>query len=495
MLPVVAIIGRPNVGKSTLFNRLLGGGIRRATESATPGTTRDRVSAPLELPNGGRVMLVDTAGLGGGSQDPMELTAEKSAQEALRSADAIIWCVDSRAGRTSADEAVAQMLRRGAGGGKAKVPVLFALTKAEQFARTEGEALAEFAALVPPKAEIFPLSARENLGTAQLVAALEALFPDAATEQEEEEVSVKIALVGRPNAGKSTLLNALAGSELAIVSETPGTTRDAVDSIIQTPEGEKVMLVDTAGLRKKSKQHAEHLDRFSRVRTEAAMARADVAALLIDSTEGVTHVDATIAGAALEAGVGLLIVFTKADLLRQHARQRAATQQAEEQAEQPQEPKEKEVLEKKISKSNAAARQALMAGARNGIGFAPFVPVCFVCAPQGRGLQEIITHAKNIAEQAQQRIPTPELNTRLREWIAQTPPGGRGTRRLRVKFMTQFGTRPPSFAVSVNDPAIAHFSFRRWLEKRLREAYGFWGTPIRVELRGTRDGRRARGSA
>jgi GTP-binding protein len=454
--PLVALVGRPNVGKSTLFNRLAGS--RLAVVDDTPGTTRDRIEAESEW-NGRAFTVVDTGGievLPAAAQHRVErgdkplsvhtplsvASAEfvpqirEQAEMAIEAADAILFVVDATSGITAADEEVAEILRR------TQKPVYIAANKADSERRRE-EAV-EFYGL--GLGEVFPISAIHGTGTGDLLDAVAAAFPPATQEAEDE--SVKIAIVGRPNVGKSSLLNAILGRERAIVSPIPGTTRDAIDTRIMW-ETLPVTLIDTAGIRRRG-----HIDvgveKYSVLRALKAIQRADVALLLIDAMEGITAQDTHIAGFILEEVKSAVVVVNKWD-----------------------------AVPDKTGKTMAEYTTHV----RSALNFMDYVPVLFISAKLGTRVEHVLPTALRVQEERLIRIPTGELNRIVREAMEKQSPPSKAGKRLNIYYATQPRTDPPTFVFHVNDAKLVHFSYERYLENQLRAAYGFLGTPLRFSFR------------
>ncbi len=442
--PIVAIVGRPNVGKSTLFNRLVGE--RLAITHEVPGTTRDRLYAEAEW-GGVSFILVDTAGLELDSSDSFDAPFDEArdwdlmaqvraqAQMAIAEADVILFLVDVKDGLTAGDEEVAQVLRRTA------KPVLLAVNKAESQARLE-EAV-EFYAL--GLGEPYPISALHGTGSGDLLDQIVRAFP---VEEEEEELeAVKIAIVGRPNVGKSSLLNKILGQERAIVHDVPGTTRDAIDTQVEW-EGETVVLIDTAGIRRKGRIQ-RGVEEYSVLRALRTINRADVVLLLIDAVEGATAQDAHIAGYILEEAKSVVVVVNKWDLVEK----------------------------------DTYTMLVYMEHIRTVLRFLDYVPVIFISALTGQRVDEVLPTALRVHENRFIRIPTAELNRILQEAIARHAPPSKAGKRLKFYYATQATVDPPTFVFFVNDPRLVHFSYERYLENRLREHYGFLGTPLRLSFR------------
>ncbi|RMG71898.1 MAG: ribosome biogenesis GTPase Der [Chloroflexi bacterium] len=446
--PLVALVGRPNVGKSTLFNRLVGA--RLAVTDEIPGTTRDRLQAESEW--GGMVFnVVDTGGIEiyqpKDSRDESPL-AEGSADFvpqiraqallAIQEADVIVMLVDITHGITAADEEIAEILRR------TSKPVIVAANKADTLELND-EAM-EFYAL--GVGVVVPISAIHGLGTGDLLdEVVDALQSTDMQFDEDESDHLKIAIVGRPNAGKSTLLNHLLGEERAIVSPLAGTTRDAIDTQIKW-HGADVTLIDTAGIRRRGKIEPG-VEKYSVLRAFKAIERCDVALLVIDSQDGVTEQDEHIAGYVLEQYKGLVVIMNKWD-----------------------------AVEKDAHTMNEYTKQV-----QEKLHFIPYVPVLFISALTGQRIHQVLETAHRVWENRFIRLPTSEVNRILREAIQRHPPPVKGTKRLKIYFGTQVGTAPPLFLFHVNDKKLVHFSYRRFLENRIREEYPFEGTPIRMSFR------------
>lgn len=445
----IALVGRPNAGKSTLFNALLRQ--RKAIESSVPGTTRDRVFGHLKT-DAYHFLLVDTGGLQTEEGTDIEQSVRAQALESIAGADLIYFCIDSREEVTSEEEEVAQLLRRHA----KKKTILLVGTKTET-PKIEAEALAALWSLRVGDDVCF-VAAKQGKGLHELIEKTEELcrqkgyIENRKEELEGEEYVAKIAILGKPNAGKSTLVNVLSGKELSIVSPESGTTRDQIDSVVSYHQ-KKFLFVDTAGLAKKSTMHREEIERYSRLRALQAIYRSDMALLLIDSSKGISHQDQAIAKEIVEAGKGLVLVFSKWDLLR--------------------ETDSKEMQEK---------RNLFLWRAKQKFAFLPWAPTLFLSSEDKRGMHHLFETAEKVAEERRKKIPTRELNALLEQALFQHPPASRGTRQLKVKYAVQTGTEPPAFKFFVNDPELAHFSFARYLENRIREAHGFWGTPMQIHL-------------
>jgi len=451
--PIVALVGRPNVGKSTLFNRLVGQ--RLAVVHERPGTTRDRLQATSEW-NGVSFTVVDTGGIEilpervmrGTRPGPEQPLAEDSAafipmiraqaELAIAEADAIIFVTDAAAGLTPADEEVANLLRR------ADKPIFLAANKSES-PRVRAEAV-EFYAL--GLGEVYPISGLHGHGVGDLLDDLVDVLPAAAVEPEDE--SVKLAIVGRPNVGKSSLLNRLIGEERTIVSPVPGTTRDAIDIQLEW-EGTPITLIDTAGIRRRGKVE-RGVEQYSVLRALRAIQRADVALLMLDAEEGVTAQDAHVASFILDEWCGVVVLVNKWDAIEK----------------------------------DSYTLQEYTQYVRGTLKFLDYVPVQFISALTGQRVKKVIPAALSVYHARYQRIPTSELNRIVQDAVGRhSPPSKRG-KQLKIYYVSQPSVAPPTFVFHVNNPALVHFSYQRYLENRLREAYSFTGTPIRLLFRARR---------
>jgi GTP-binding protein len=442
--PIVAIVGRPNVGKSTLFNRLVGE--RRAIVEDEPGTTRDRVYGTTEW-GGVEFTLVDTGGL----QDDAEVAREslsqiarhtrEQAHAAIEEADVIVFMVDARGGINAGDHEVAGMLRR------ADKPTILAANKAESSARRE--MAYEFYEL--GLGEPIAISSYHGSGTGDLLDRIVEALPE--LEEEEEPEGPAIAIVGRPNVGKSRLLNALLGQERAIVSDVPGTTRDSLDTIMEWA-GQPVTLIDTAGIRRRGRVD-RGIEQYSVLRSMRAIDRADVVLLVIDATEGFTAQDLHIAGYIAEQKKGIVVVVNKWDL-----------------------------VEKDSSTMEEYRHQA-----REELDFMPYAPLVFISAKFGQRVQQVLDSALAVVAERQKRVPTAALNKMLKDAVSTHPPPSKPGKWLKFFYATQADVAPPTFIIFTNDPAQVHFSYRRYLENKLREAFGFAGTAIRLSFRGRDENR------
>ncbi len=431
-LPRIALVGRPNVGKSTLFNRI--SGRRKAITDGRPGSTRDRNYAQVSW-QGRAFEVIDTGGLLLGTDDPLLGPAAEQAKLAIEEADVVLFVVDVRAGLLPDDEQIARELRRQ---GKR---VLVVANKTEA-----GEAaVVDFARLGFDG--LHAISAEHGLGIGDLLdAALEGLPQVELPENVARPTS--LALVGRPNVGKSSIMNRLVGRERAVVSSVPGTTRDTVDEPFER-KGRRYLLVDTAGMRR-VRLLKDNVDHVSVVQARRAIERADVAVLVLDADTGMREMDATVGGELVEAGVGVVIAVNKWDL----------------------------ALEKKL------AQRAYEQDVRDALKFLPWAPVVFVSARSGRGIGALLDAVDRVATARGARVTTGELNRLLAKASeAYAPKADKGGQPVRILYGSQIGIAPPTFAISLNHPVDLHFSYRRYLENRIREAFGFEGTPIRLKVR------------
>ncbi len=447
-LPIVAIVGRTNVGKSVLFNRLVGR--RVAVVEETPGVTRDRLSAQVELDDQ-QIILVDTGGLAGAESDELIIQVNQQAARALQEADLLVMVVDAQEGLVSLDHQVADVVRRS---GK---PCILAANKTEN-PQVETSEFFELGLGMP-----VDISALHGKGTGELIEAILSELPETEAEPEPVTGETAVALVGRPNVGKSSIINALLGEERVIVHEEPGTTRDAVDIAVEFA-GEPFRLVDTAGLRRAGKR-GRGLEYYSSLRTLRALQRADVGLVIMDAAEGITRQDANIAGEVEDAGRGLVIVANKWDLVRQVAG------------------RGEEISEKKAARMERMLRADFERMLRSRLRFADYVQVLFTSAVTGEGLEELLPVARRVAHEYHRRVATGPLNRVVQEAVAAHQPPGRGGRPLKIYYATQVKSGPPTFVIFVNDPKLMHFSYRRYLLNRLRAAFGFEGTPVRLLVR------------
>ncbi|MDF2882375.1 MAG: small GTP-binding protein [Clostridiaceae bacterium] len=431
--PIVAIVGRPNVGKSTLFNKLAGKRISIVED--IPGVTRDRIYAQAEWLKYNFTMI-DTGGIEPESGDVILSQMRRQAQIAIETATVIIFIVDGKEGLTPADKEVAQMLR------KSNKPVVLVVNKIDNL-KDEGNAY-EFYNL--GIGDPVTISASQALGLGDMLDKVVSYFDENENYDDEEE-NIKIAFVGKPNVGKSSLINKLLGEERVIVSEVPGTTRDSIDSYIETEEG-KFTLIDTAGLRRKSKVK-EQIERYSVIRTYTAIERADVCILMIDSTEGISEQDEKIIGYAHEMSKAIMVVVNKWDLI------------------------EKDTKTMDFFKKNL----------QYNLSFMPYAPYLFISAKSGQRVQKVLQVAKECFNNYNKRIKTGVLNDIISRAVMMKEPPIISTKRLKIYYATQTGTKPPTFIFFVNDPSTIHFSYQRYLENQLRESFDFSGTGIKMEFR------------
>lgn len=432
--PIVAIVGRPNVGKSTLFNVIAGDSI--AIVKDTPGVTRDRIYADCSWLNY-NFTLIDTGGIEPDSSDVILSQMRDQAQIAIDTADVIIFLVDVRQGLTDADGKVADMLRR------SQKPVVLCVNKVDSFKKMEADVY-EFYNL--GIGDPIPVSASNHQGVGDLLEAVSDHFKKDGSESDDDD-RPRIAIVGRPNVGKSSIVNRLVGEKRVIVSDIAGTTRDAIDTPLKR-NGREYILIDTAGLRRKSKIH-EDLERYSIIRTVTAVERADVVVMVIDAAEGVAEQDAKIAGIAHERGKGVIIAVNKWDAVEKD--------------------------DKTIYKMTEKIKQTLA--------YMPYAEFVFISAKTGQRLDKLFELIDMIIENQSMRIATGVLNEILVEAVAmQQPPSDKG-RRLKIFYMTQISVKPPTFVVFVNDKKLMHYSYTRYIENQIRNAFGFRGTPLRFIIR------------
>lgn len=432
--PVVAVVGRPNVGKSTLFNALCGDMISIVKD--TPGVTRDRIYADCTWLDKA-FTLIDTGGIEPDTKDIILSQMREQAEIAIATADVIVFIVDVRQGMTDSDSKVADMLR------KSKKPVVLAVNKVDSFAKF-GNDVYEFYNL--GIGDPVAISSASRLGLGDLLDAVVSYFPDG-TGDEEEDDRPRIAIVGKPNVGKSSIVNKLLGENRVIVSDIAGTTRDAVDTEI-VHNGTEYVFIDTAGLRRKNKIK-EELERYSIIRTVTAVERADVVLVVIDAIEGVTEQDAKIAGIAHERGKGIIIVVNKWDAV--------------------------EKTDKTIYEYTNKIKMTLS--------FIPYAEFLFISAATGQRINKLYDMIDMVRENQTLRIATGVLNEIMTEAVAlQQPPSDKG-RRLKLYYITQVSVKPPTFVIFVNDKELMHFSYTRYLENRIRDAFGFRGTSLKFLVR------------
>ena len=432
--PVVAVVGRPNVGKSTLFNALAGERISIVKD--TPGVTRDRIYADVNWLDY-HFTMIDTGGIEPDSRDVILSQMREQAEIAIATADVIIFLTDVRQGLQDSDSKVADMLRRS---GK---PVVLVVNKVDSFEKFMPDVY-EFYNL--GIGDPFPISAASMLGLGDMLDEVVKHFPDYAKDEEEDE-RPKVAIIGKPNVGKSSLINKLAQEDRVIVSDIAGTTRDAIDTDI-TYDGKEYVFIDTAGLRRKNKIK-EEIERYSIIRAVTAVERADVCIIVIDATEGVTEQDAKIAGIAHERGKGIIIAVNKWDAIEKD--------------------------DKTIYRHTEKIRQILS--------FMPYAEIIFISAKSGQRLNKIFELIDVVIANNSMRVATGVLNEIVTEAVAmQQPPSDRG-KRLKIYYMTQVSVKPPTFVIFVNDKELMHFSYTRYLENRIRETFGFRGTALKFIIR------------
>ena len=433
--PVVAVVGRPNVGKSTLFNALAGSRISIVED--TPGVTRDRIYAEVSWLDY-QFTLIDTGGIEPESDDIIISRMREQAETAIMTADVILFLVDVRQGLVDADFKVADMLRR------SHRPVLLVVNKVDNFEKYMPDVY-EFYNL--GLGDPIPVSAQGKLGIGDMLDHVIEQFETPAREEEEEDERPKIAVIGKPNAGKSSIINKLLGEERVIVSPVAGTTRDAIDTTVKR-NGQEYIFIDTAGLRRKSKIK-EELERYSIIRTVTAVERCDVAVLIIDATEGITEQDAKIAGIAHERGKGVIIVVNKWDAIEKNDRT--------------------------MREYESDIRQVLS--------YMPYAEIMYVSAATGQRLNRLYDMIDMVIENQTLRIATGVLNEIMTEAVAmQQPPSDKG-KRLKLYYITQVAVKPPTFVIFVNDKELMHFSYTRYLENKIREAFGFRGTSLKFFIR------------
>ena len=432
--PLVAIVGRPNVGKSMLFNKLTGR--RTAIVEDTPGVTRDRIYGVCDW-NGRDFELVDTGGIEPNTDSEMLKFMRRQAEIAIETADVIVMVTDVKTGVTAADQDVASMLLR------SKKPVCLAVNKCDSVGMTDPNVYEFYALGLGDPIEV---SAIHGHGTGDLLDWCVEHFPEEAENEDEGEI-INVAIVGKPNVGKSSLLNCILGQERVIVSDVAGTTRDAIDSLFENEFG-KYRFIDTAGMRRKSKVD-DAIEKYSNMRSIAAIDRADVCLILIDANEGVTEQDTKIAGLAHEAGKASIIVVNKWDM-----------------------------LEKETNTMNE-----MTAKIRQDLGYMTYAPVLFISALTGQRVGKLFELINIVANQSAMRITTGMLNNILEDATARVQPPTDKGRRLKIYYMTQVGVKPPHFVIFCNDARLFHFSYQRYLENQIRAVFGLEGTPIKITIR------------
>ncbi len=432
--PIVAIVGRPNVGKSTLFNALAGEQI--AIVKDTPGITRDRIYADISWLDK-NFTLIDTGGIEPESKDIILSQMREQAQIAIDTADVIIFLVDVKQGLVESDAKVADMLRR------SRKPVILVVNKVDSFTKYNAD-IYEFYNL--GIGDPVPVSAASRLGIGDMLDEVIKFFPDNQSEEEETEFP-KVAVVGKPNVGKSSLINKLLGENRLIVSDIAGTTRDAVDTVVKY-NGQEYTFIDTAGLRRKSKVK-EEIERYSILRTVTAVERADVVVMMIDATEGVTEQDAKIAGIAHERGKAVIIAVNKWDAIQKD--------------------------DKTMTEHTKKIRDTLS--------FMPYAEILFISVESGQRLNKLFELIDVVIQNHSMRVGTGVLNEIMSEAVMlQQPPSDRG-HRLKLFYITQVAVKPPTFVIFVNDKELMHFSYTRYIENKIREAFGFKGTPLKFIIR------------
>ena len=434
MKPLVAIVGRPNVGKSMLFNKLVGR--RLSIVEDTPGVTRDRLYAEAEW-RGRTFDLVDTGGIEPDTDSEILLFMRKQAEIAIQNAAVIIFLCDIKTGLTASDQEVANMLLR------SRKPVVLAVNKCDQVGPTNPD-IYEFYNL--GLGDPIPVSAVHGHGTGDLLDACIQYFPEEEAEEGENDV-IKVAVIGKPNVGKSSLINRILGEERVIVSDMAGTTRDAVDSYFENEQG-KYLFIDTAGMRKKSKVD-DRVEKFSVLRATMAIERSDVCLIMIDANEGVTEQDTKVAGLAHEAGKACIIVVNKWDAVE----------------------KDDKTMDR------------MRADIRRDLSYMTYAPILFISALTGQRVGRLFQLINYVSDQASLRITTGMLNSLLADATARVQPPTDKGRRLKIFYMTQVGIRPPHFVCFCNDAQLFHFSYQRYLENQIRNTFGLEGTPVRLTIR------------
>lgn len=432
--PIVAIVGRPNVGKSTLFNKISGSRISIVED--TPGVTRDRIYNDIEW-NGVSLTLVDTGGIEPRTDDMMLSYMREQAQTAIETADVIVFMVDVTTGVTASDRDVATMLM------KSRKPLILCVNKVDSV----GELPMEFYEFyeLGIDGDPIPVSSVHGTGTGDLLDRIVALCPDC--EDGEEDDSIKVAVIGKPNAGKSSIINKILGENRLIVSSVAGTTRDAIDTAFENEYG-RYTFIDTAGIRRQSRVN-DRIEKYSVLRSKAAVERSDVCLILIDGTEGLTEQDERIAGLAHEAGKPSVIVVNKWDA---------------------------------VEKDNSTVK-AFEEKIRTGLAYMSYAPIVFVSAKTGQRVVKLFELINRVHEQSCMRISTGMLNDVLNDAVIRVQPPTDKGRRLKIYYITQTSVKPPVFVIFCNDPELFHFSYQRYIENQIREVFGFFGTPVVITIR------------
>ena len=435
MIPVVAVVGRPNVGKSTFFNKTVGK--RIAIVEDTPGVTRDRIYYKTDW-NGRELMMIDTGGIEpDSSTDDICSHIREQAQIAIDTSDVILFLTDLRSGLTADDKEIAQLLRR------SRKPVVLCVNKADSVGKTP-TGLYEFYEL--GFGEPYAVSSVHGTGIGEILDRVVELLPEEMPEDEDEQ-AIRVAVIGRPNAGKSSLVNLLLGENRLIVSDVAGTTRDAIDTKLEH-DGKQYIMIDTAGIRKTGKI-ADQIERYSVVRAQLAIERSDVCLIMVDATEGITAQDERIAGLAHESGKASIVVVNKWDLVEKDT--------------------------KTMDRYRKEVYQALS--------YMTYAPVVFLSAKTGQRTNRLFELIQYVDNQASTRISTGMLNDVLNDAVTRVPPPTDKGRRLKIFYMTQTGVKAPTFVLFVNDADLFHFSYQRYIENKLRETFGFEGTPIKLIIR------------